>query len=1281
MTSNPTPILRLRRLCTLLGTVVLTLLVLVAHPANAESLNFDTSSDLSGFLLQGSTGSPLQWGGTFGTGSPAAGGGLRFLSASSSRVTTVATKEVTATASTVGQWQMSLMVNPAGVFASAETETKVEYSFGFTNSTTGSGNWEKFLTERTNASAIGVIFKVEKKNTKVEINGFNLSNGSKADLPKQSWSAPSFSMNQWFRVTLHVIRTGTSTFSHWYTLEEMGTTGTTPNLVQTTAATPSTITNTFMASAQVAYSGMVVSSDKGGLSAYVDNYTTDLSTPNPPAVPEAQEPTVVASSSFTASWVPGAGLPPAGYLLEVSTLADNFAANKLISATGATGQATGIVLDAAANTQVISGLLPATAYVYRVKGTNSAGSSAASSPINVTTLSMGANSPPTLNELADFGPISSVTAPQIVNLSGISPGAESAQTVTVTASSSNPAVISASVTYSSPAATGTLTLAPGGQQGTAVITVTVDDGQVNNNTLSRTFSALVSNPPENLAFDTEDDVARLATVTAPTLSFSRGATAGAGEPPGGGLVVTSSSVTASDAGFAAWRAQSYPLAGITSLETSILVNMRELDDMTIGEGKAEFRIGFTPTLSTNAAKLHEFLHKSNKAVSVNLKAEHKPSDSGKNRVLEAQMFFNADEVKAGTSSVSGTDAVNNWLKITFKVIPMGGGMFGASYKIEDLGEFGTDTPAAPLLKSDMVTFSAPTLAASPVVYAAYAGKIEKQLTHLYLDDHRVILSNNAPDVPTALPASLVTSNKFTARWAPGVSVYPTGYLLEVVQGAATPFAAGNFLAANGTAGQAAGMAISGGGVLKQAMTGLAPGTTYRYRVTATNINGSSPPSPDVTVTTLATGQNAVPTLDPITNPPPLAMNAGQQFVRLTGITDGGEDGQPVTLTATSGSPSVIPQESLSFTYDAGVTTSGVLAFTPAAGQTGTVTITVTVNDGQATNASVSQSLTVKVVNPPPMLEFPTSSELEELIITQANLNLTHEVEGGVGTPGTGGLLFSGGTQGTDRDVVVVRPTAYNAQQASYLYSTMMVNFAEVLNAPVGSKDKGELRLGFMNSSTPYAAKPKETMHKANPSLGVKFKLEHDTSDDEDKDRKIEVELFAYDGNSELKAGKVELNGFANANHWFKVSFYAVRSGTGSYYLTSIVDDYGVDGTLFMERVVDIPPSAFVNTAFATDNTVFSAFVLGGEKAGTGSLRADKFEAVVNTTAPDAPATQVATDVTYESFTANWSPAVTGHQDLAGFVVEICDPEDLFGENSFYAADGTPGHATGIYVED
>jgi hypothetical protein len=111
------------------------------------------------------------------------------------------------------------------------------------------------------------------------------------------------------------------------------------------------------------------------------------------------------------------------------------------------------------------------------------------------------NDPPTLAALADVVMAQSATS-QTVNLSGISSGAANeTQLLTVTATSSDPSfLVSVPVAYTSPAATGTLTLAPEtGATGSAVITVAVqDNGGIANggfDRFTRTFTVTRSGPP------------------------------------------------------------------------------------------------------------------------------------------------------------------------------------------------------------------------------------------------------------------------------------------------------------------------------------------------------------------------------------------------------------------------------------------------------------------------------------------------------------------------------------------------------------------------------------------------------------------------------------------------------------------------------------------------------------------------------------------------------------------------------------------------------------------
>ncbi|HEV7224729.1 MAG TPA: DUF4214 domain-containing protein [Pirellulales bacterium] len=107
------------------------------------------------------------------------------------------------------------------------------------------------------------------------------------------------------------------------------------------------------------------------------------------------------------------------------------------------------------------------------------------------------NQPPTIDPVPDPPPILPGSGPQTISLTGIGGGPNETQNVTITASSSNPALIpDPQVNYSSPNATGTLVYAPvAGAKGTATITVTLKDdgGTANggNDTKVLTFNVTV----------------------------------------------------------------------------------------------------------------------------------------------------------------------------------------------------------------------------------------------------------------------------------------------------------------------------------------------------------------------------------------------------------------------------------------------------------------------------------------------------------------------------------------------------------------------------------------------------------------------------------------------------------------------------------------------------------------------------------------------------------------------------------------------------------------------
>jgi hypothetical protein len=110
--------------------------------------------------------------------------------------------------------------------------------------------------------------------------------------------------------------------------------------------------------------------------------------------------------------------------------------------------------------------------------------------VNVTAV----NDAPTLNLIPDPPAILEDAALQTVNLRGITAGGGESQTLTVTALSNNTALVPhPTVTYTSPNTTGSLSYTPvANANGSAIITVTVDDGGAGTHTVTRIFTVTVT---------------------------------------------------------------------------------------------------------------------------------------------------------------------------------------------------------------------------------------------------------------------------------------------------------------------------------------------------------------------------------------------------------------------------------------------------------------------------------------------------------------------------------------------------------------------------------------------------------------------------------------------------------------------------------------------------------------------------------------------------------------------------------------------------------------------
>ncbi len=194
-----------------------------------------------------------------------------------------------------------------------------------------------------------------------------------------------------------------------------------------------------------------------------------------------------------------------------------------------------------------------------------------------------------------------------------------------------------------------------------------------------------------------------------------------------------------------------------------------------------------------------------------------------------------------------------------------------------------------------------------------------------------------------LPCPGFAQTNVTLAWNPSTNPIVAGY--KIYYGGAS----GNYT--NKT---------SVGSATSFTVSNLLNGGTYYFAASTYSAAGAeSALSTEVSYTVPVTvnAVNQQPTLNPLNNLT-VNENAGAQSVNLSGISAGaGNQGQTLTVTASSSNPALIPNPAVTYTSP---NVTGSLAFTPTANTSGSATITVTVNDGGASNNIVTQSFTVTV---------------------------------------------------------------------------------------------------------------------------------------------------------------------------------------------------------------------------------------------------------------------------------------------------------------------------------
>ena len=215
--------------------------------------------------------------------------------------------------------------------------------------------------------------------------------------------------------------------------------------------------------------------------------------------------------------------------------------------------------------------------------------------------------------------------------------------------------------------------------------------------------------------------------------------------------------------------------------------------------------------------------------------------------------------------------------------------------------------------------------------------------------HAALITFTAGGFAVLANAPLQAASSISLAWNPSTGTNIAGYRIHY-GGASRNYT--NMVTAS------AGTAVT--------VSGLKDGTTYYFAATAYDTSGLESDFSNEAVGATPAPANQPPTLNSIANVT-LNEDAGAQNVTLSGISSGStNESQTLTVTATSDNAALIPNPSITYTSP---NATASLTFAPVANGFGTATITVTVNDGGASNNVTSQSFTVTVnpVNDPPTL--------------------------------------------------------------------------------------------------------------------------------------------------------------------------------------------------------------------------------------------------------------------------------------------------------------------------
>jgi Cadherin-like domain/Secretion system C-terminal sorting domain len=543
------------------------------------------------------------------------------------------------------------------------------------------------------------------------------------------------------------------------------------------------------------------------------------------------------------------------------------------------------------------------------------------------------NDQPTLDAISDPAAIDEDAAEQTVGLSGIGTGAANeAQTLSVTATSSNTLLIpDPVVVYTSANSIGSLKYTPvANAYGTAIITVTVDDGSLANNTIVQTFTVTVNAVNDQPTLSAISDPAAIDEDAAEqTVGLSGIGTGAANEIQA--LVVTA-----------------------TSNNTSLIPNPLVVYTSANPTGSLKY----TPVANANGTAII--------TVTVN--------DGGSANSTIVRTFtvtVNAVNDQPTLDAINSPAAIDE--DATEQTVGLSGIGTGAANENDALVITATSSNTA-LIPNPVVVYTSanPTgsLKYTPVANAFGTATITVTVDDLGSGNNTIVRSftvtvNAVNDQPTldaiSDPGAI---DEDAAEQTIGLSGIGTGAANETQALLVTATSNNTSLIANPVIEY---ISANATGSLKYTPVANANGTAI---ITVTVDDGGSPNNTIVkTFTVTVNAVNDQPTLNAISNPAAIDEDATEQTVGLSGIgTGAANEIQVLVVTATSNNTSLIPNPIVVYTS---ANPTGSLKYTPVANANGTAIITVTVNDGGSLNNTVVRTFTVTVnpVNDAPVVKI------------------------------------------------------------------------------------------------------------------------------------------------------------------------------------------------------------------------------------------------------------------------------------------------------------------------